>query len=440
MIKTTYGNIVLHIPHNSTDGIEQSGWPKSADFERLVNRWTDWHTLPLFCNNKRKNIKAIVFDKSRFVVDVERLIDDPLEEIGQGIVYRNYDGFVRSVSDDEVSDLMNCYMAHHDALKSTLTEDCLLIDCHSFPSDLSDVDVCIGYNDDWSKPSQDVIDHIVTRFREAGYKVGVNEPYSNSVSPQCDFTYHSVMIELNKRIYLNEDTLKRSQGARRVRRVLLDLYDELLAWNGIEELPPNSNIMVNIFDRLCTNKSGKRSLKNIMRKISARRLMPISQEYAEALAVDDKERCREIKKTKVSAFAVAAHFEGGKAMKNVKGLTGLGMVDIDHLENDVVDDLFRKACDDDHTLMAYRSLSGLGFHVIFRYEFTEERRKKTPMKTPKSMNLAYGMAHRRAGKYYEKLLGVEVDQNGCSVTQLSLLNYDPNVYLKDVEPETFVID
>lgn len=27
-----------------------------------------------------------------------------------------------------------------------------LIDCHSFPPDLSDVEVCVGVNDDWSRP------------------------------------------------------------------------------------------------------------------------------------------------------------------------------------------------------------------------------------------------------------------------------------------------
>lgn len=165
--------------------------------------------------------------------------------------------------------------------------------------------------------------------------------------------------------------------------------------NGSEDLPPNSNIMVNIFDRLCTNKSGKRSLKNIMRKITGRKLISKCQEYAESLAANDKERCKEIKKTMISAFAVAAHFEGGKAMKNVKGLTGLGLVDIDHLESEVVGELFCKACEDNHTLMAYRSLSGQGFHVIFRYEFTEDRRNKTPMKTPKSMNVVYGIVHKR---------------------------------------------
>jgi putative restriction endonuclease len=40
-------------------------------------------------------------------------------------------------------------------LRYNLCPDALLLDCHSFPSELSDVDICIGFNEDWSKPKGD---------------------------------------------------------------------------------------------------------------------------------------------------------------------------------------------------------------------------------------------------------------------------------------------
>ena len=33
----------------------------------------------------------------------------------------------------------------------------------------------------------------------------VNEPYSNSLSPETGFTYKSLMIEVNKRIYMTRN-------------------------------------------------------------------------------------------------------------------------------------------------------------------------------------------------------------------------------------------
>lgn len=57
-----------------------------------------------------------------------------------------------------------------------------LIDCHSFPDDLSEVDVCIGINDDWSKPDADILDEVVQVFTKYQYITRINEPYSNSIS------------------------------------------------------------------------------------------------------------------------------------------------------------------------------------------------------------------------------------------------------------------
>ena len=87
------------------------------------------------------------------------------------------------------------------------TGDALLLDCHSFPSEMSDIDICIGYNEDWSKPNKETIELAVNLFEDCGYKVGINEPYSNSKTPECPFTYQSMMLEVNKKVYMEDGTL-----------------------------------------------------------------------------------------------------------------------------------------------------------------------------------------------------------------------------------------
>ena len=99
---------------------------------------------------------------------------------------------------------MSKYQEHIDKLPDEIVDDSLVIDCHSFPSDLSDVDICIGVNGVWSKPSDDVIDCIKSVFEAYVFKVGVNTPYSNSITPFIG-NYKSLMIEVSTRRYLRGD-------------------------------------------------------------------------------------------------------------------------------------------------------------------------------------------------------------------------------------------
>ena len=104
-----------------------------------------------------------------------------------------------------------------------------MLDCHSFPSDLSDVEVCIGFNGDWSRPSGKTIDTIIRTFRKGGYKVGINSPYSNSIAPLCQFAYKSVMVELNKSTYMEDRVRMNASKAGRVRNTIHELYLNLLS-------------------------------------------------------------------------------------------------------------------------------------------------------------------------------------------------------------------
>ena len=207
-----YKRIVLNEPHASVEGLydnQLSFWNIDERFiNDIVLKWTDWHTDFLFHGYRGENVKIVRFPYSRFIVDAERLWDDPLEQNGQGIVYKQFEGYTRTVPKENEKRLLGLWHWHQQRLRDNLCEGALLLDCHSFPSEMSDVDICIGYNEDWSKPSKDTIELAVCLFEDSGYKVGINEPYSNSETPDCPFNYQSMMLEINKNAYMEEGTIR----------------------------------------------------------------------------------------------------------------------------------------------------------------------------------------------------------------------------------------
>jgi N-formylglutamate amidohydrolase len=159
--------------------------------------------------SEKENVDTVVFPYSRFVCDAERLENDPLEEIGQGIIYKEFGNFKRKdMNEEQIKNTMRLWEEHQMRLKSCIkSPQTVLIDCHSFPSDLSDCNICIGHNDDWSY-NKEIVDGIAKIFKSMGYSVEINKPYSNSISPKMPFPYTSVMIEVNKRVYMNESLLR----------------------------------------------------------------------------------------------------------------------------------------------------------------------------------------------------------------------------------------
>lgn len=230
MKNNKFGNIVVNIPHSSINGIfdtKYGKWCYNQYFmNKCVKKWTDWYTDFLFYGLSRlENVDTVVFPYSRFVCDVERLENDEKDKIGQGIIYTQFEKFKRGeLSDDKKQFLLDLWQEHRDNLKNFLNERSLLVDCHSFPSTLYDTDICIGYNDDWSY-DENIVNGIKNIFESRDYTVTVNKPYSNSITPETDFKYKSVMIEVNKRVYMNESLLTLEQDGMKWAR-----------WNGTLEM------------------------------------------------------------------------------------------------------------------------------------------------------------------------------------------------------------
>ena len=91
------------------------------------------------------------------------------------------------------------------------------------------MDICVGFNEVWSKPDASTLELVVNLFEENGYTVGINNPYSNSETPECPFAYQSLMLEVNKKAYMDEGSLQLKRPALRkpIRDLMMKVLDEL---------------------------------------------------------------------------------------------------------------------------------------------------------------------------------------------------------------------
>lgn len=222
--------IIKHIPHASL------AMPEVYD-QKTINRvygpnfdiynykMTDLFVDKLFQEIEGIEIKA---KYSRLYCDVERYKDDskePMARVGQGYLYiKSSDGknFLRHTLKDGVDvdkDVDAYYEQHHQKLFEItdnylkVGKKVLILDLHSFSDEQARYvgksgpffDVCVGFN---QGTDERIIRAVVEMIRRNGYLVSLNYPYSGSIMPNNVKKYfrgeslNSIMIEVNKRIYL----------------------------------------------------------------------------------------------------------------------------------------------------------------------------------------------------------------------------------------------
>lgn len=175
----------------------------------------------LFSNIKGTRIKA---KYSRMFCDVERFVEDSKEEMskyGQGVIYTHtYDGTLFHNHDNSYRDkVLKYYYRYHKKFDRIVTKtlkhdkEICIIDCHSFSDKMASFqcrepfpDICIGLNDDFQ--NEELLNTIVKEIEIRGYTYKINYPYKGSIIPNCVLQNKvngkicSIMIEVNKRIYL----------------------------------------------------------------------------------------------------------------------------------------------------------------------------------------------------------------------------------------------
>ena len=183
-------------------------------------------------------------------------------------------------------------------------------------------------------------------------------------------------------------------------------------------------------------------------------------------------------KNESQLFAVPCLFEGGKGRSNIRQLTGMSLVDFDHIispsatnspsaefkrningeeymnkipsefrinsadkinpsADSILRELKAKIIADPHTLMSYITMSGNGLRVIFTYEIAPEfSGVPKDEEEVKKFEAYYQQAFYAGNAYYEKLLGAKADMQCKNITRLSGLAHDLDVFLR---PESEVV-
>ena len=234
--------VVLHIPHSSRRVPAEERQAILVDDTELngeLLRMTDAYTDELFPITPVE-AGRVIFPLSRLICDVERFPSDenePMAARGMGVTYTrtSMGGVLRAQPDpaDRQKCLDRWYWPHHLKLEHLVKDVaersgvCLIVDCHSFPSvalpyELDQAspraDICIG-TDSFHTPWA-VRDAIVAAAEADGYSVAVDAPFSGALVPlssyRKDHRILSVMIEVNRRLYMEEDSGKKKDGLGKV--------------------------------------------------------------------------------------------------------------------------------------------------------------------------------------------------------------------------------
>jgi len=246
--------MILHIPHASTcipDEIRKdfllSGFELATELLRMTDRYTD----ELFDANSPQ-ITRIVYPVSRLVVDPERFVDDaqePMSKKGMGVVYTltSHGKQLRNPVTPEQKErlLAQYYRPHHERFTAAVEQEllrkgkALIIDCHSFPSkplpyekyqSEDRPDICIGI-DKYHTPEA-LSETLQDFFRKRGYSVALNRPFAGTIVPMqfCkkDQSVMSIMIELNRRLYMDEAAGERNYNYAAVEKNISTLLQEMM--------------------------------------------------------------------------------------------------------------------------------------------------------------------------------------------------------------------
>lgn len=108
---------------------------------------------------------------------------------------------------------------------------CLIVDCHSFPlialpyeldQTSKRADICIGTDPFHTPPA--ICSAILSAAKEEGYSVAVDAPFAGALVPLASYRKDkrimSVMIEVNRRLYMDEHSGSKAQNFEKVRAAL----------------------------------------------------------------------------------------------------------------------------------------------------------------------------------------------------------------------------
>jgi N-formylglutamate amidohydrolase len=152
----------------------------------------------------------------------------------------------KDLSDKEREELLSAYFRpYHEALRKEVQKmldrfgRCLIIDCHSFPSkplpyeldqSIDRPDICIG-TDPFHTPNGLIA--LIRSFCEAnGVTIAINKPFAGTYVPLMylgkDKRVSSIMVEVNRSLYMDERTGDRSNRFSQTKNMIDGLIKEAI--------------------------------------------------------------------------------------------------------------------------------------------------------------------------------------------------------------------
>jgi len=235
---------ILHIPHSSIYFPNKEGFViDKPTLDAEVNKLTDWYTEDLF---DLDGVIKVIAPFSRIFCDVERFADDSMEEMaakGAGVCYTRLDTgeeMRRVTTELKEFILHDYYYPHHQRLEQAVDEQlqqhgkAFIIDGHSF-SNIPFVrdtdqhsgrpDINIG-TDPFHTPEK-LIEKTAQHFKTHGFSVEMNRPYSGTMVPLKYYlenaNVHSIMIEVNRRLYLDENGNRKENKLNYLNQIITEL-------------------------------------------------------------------------------------------------------------------------------------------------------------------------------------------------------------------------
>lgn len=185
--------------------------------------------LPRFANTQSIRVVGGLGTIARVVTESEEIYREPLS------------------LDDALLRINRLYKPYHDALAG-LTMECrrkfgmvVLVDCHSMPSNpISDgagprPDFVLG--DRFSTSCDTALTRAVARMlRSMGYMVALNKPYAGGFITEHygrpSEGFHALQIEVNRALYMDEDSFEKGEGFAAVRQNMSNLMEMLSEYSS----------------------------------------------------------------------------------------------------------------------------------------------------------------------------------------------------------------
>ena len=246
--------LMVNIPHSSTyipPEIKSTFLLKDNDLQEELLRITDRYTDELFsCVTELGGI-SVLYNYSRLVLDPERFRDDKKEVMaakGMGAIYtKDSNGRkLREINESERNLLLqNIYDPYHEAITNEVQElihnfnKCLIIDVHSFPviplpyeiyQDIERPHICLG-TDPYHSP-EDLIKFVQSFFEDINLTTENNSPFEGCYVPSKflhqDKRVKSIMIEINRKLYMNESTGEKNDSFTEIKRIIRRLIKQII--------------------------------------------------------------------------------------------------------------------------------------------------------------------------------------------------------------------